>query len=144
MSGFEAIGLVLALFPIVETAIKIYAETKPGHTAASLLRKLKTETIIYDQLVRNLLDSVVPASTVEKLLDRSLVDLPDLWKDGDLQQALLGRLGTIKSRHLLEMLVDMNQRLKTIEVELTNISRGTVWHERLERSAGAFQLTVLF
>ncbi len=126
MSGFEAIGLVLALFPIVETAVKIYGETRPGHTAASLVRKLKTETIIYDQFVRNLLDSVVPATTIERLLDRSLANLPELWKDGEMQLALLGRLGTIKSNHLLEMLVDMNQRLKALEVELTNISRGTV------------------
>ena len=126
MSGWEVIGLVLALYPIVETAVKLYGEAKPGHTASCLIRKLKTEALIYDQFVRNLLEPVLPTSVIERLLDRSSSDLAATWRDGELHKELLDRLGPIKSSHLLDLLVDMNKRLKALEIELTNISRGTV------------------
>lgn len=126
MSGWEVIGLVLALYPIVETAVKLYGEAKPGRTASSLTRKLKTEAIIYDQFVRNLLNPVVSGPVLDKLLDRSSPTLQETWQDGHLHKELLTRLGSLKSNHLLELLLDMNKRLKALEIELSNISRGTV------------------
>jgi hypothetical protein len=126
MSGWEVIGLVLALYPIVETAVRVYGGAKPSRTASSLTRRLKTEALIYDQFVRNLLEPVVSASVIERLLNRSLAGPPEKWHDEELHKELLERLGPIKSSHLLDLLLDMNKRLKTLEIELTNISRGTV------------------
>ncbi|KAK1546108.1 hypothetical protein CPAR01_00075 [Colletotrichum paranaense] len=55
MSGFEAVGLVLGLWPIIASLVKGYKATKDGDDRESFLLKVDVQQIIYERCVRQLI-----------------------------------------------------------------------------------------
>lgn len=123
MSGFEIAGLLLGVYPIVLGAINVYKATKSGRAAAVLIRRLKTEEVVYRQFVQKLLISNVSQEQVQKLLDRKSPDMKS-WKDSTLNRKLGDRLGSDKADLILEILREMDKLLKDLNTEFSNIGRG--------------------
>ncbi|KAH8746033.1 hypothetical protein BGZ57DRAFT_936044 [Hyaloscypha finlandica] len=124
MSGFEVVGLLLGLYPIVVDAVNVYKATKTGRAATSLIRKLKIEEVIYHQFVYKLLASNVQGDDMYRLdLNKEPPDL-SRWQAVALNQKLRIRLPSETADLVLEILREMETLLKDLNAELSSISRG--------------------
>ncbi|KXH50927.1 hypothetical protein CNYM01_03381 [Colletotrichum nymphaeae SA-01] len=56
MSGVEAVGLVLGLWPIITSLVKGYKATKDGDDRRSFLLKIEIQQTIYESCVRQLIE----------------------------------------------------------------------------------------
>ena len=125
MSGFEVVGLVLGVLPVVTMAIKM-AKGRTIPCAYSWSIKLKTETIIFHGFLRNLLASDVPDGNIRKLLGQgSSADL-EAWKDPLLETTLLEKLGKERADIMLGILRQIGELLKVLAAEITKINSGLV------------------
>jgi len=117
MSGFEVIGVVLGVWPLVMNAVALYKATK-GIRGADLLRtQLDTEEFIFRQFVYDLLSSDVAEADLVKLSDRNKPN-PVLWRDKALHSKLEARLGPDRSRIVLSSLAEMDKLLAGLRDKL--------------------------
>ncbi|KAK3318120.1 hypothetical protein B0H66DRAFT_225769 [Apodospora peruviana] len=139
MSGFEVVGLLLGMFPVVITTVKTFKAIKAGRASTfftSLSRKLKTEQVIFHEFVRNLLSSDASDAHIRNLLGIGR-PAPDLaaWKDSRLQDALCAKLGKEKAENMLEILEEIGKLLQDLNTELSKISSD-------KESMGAIRITL--
>jgi hypothetical protein len=131
MSGFEIVGLLLGLYPIVIQAVDVYKATKNGRAAASLFRKLKTEEVIYRQFVQKLLAPNVQDDVPYQLYLNQVSSNLDRWKSVALNQKLRLRLGSDTADLILQILQEIDLLLKDLNTELQSIGRGMVRRRRV-------------
>jgi hypothetical protein len=117
MSGFEVIGVVLGVWPVVLNALAVYKATKDGRGYGLLLNELRTEEIVYREFVQQLLQSDVPESDLVQLTSRKRSNV-GLWQDKGLHFGLERRLGLEKSKIVLETLVEMDKLLVSLSDKL--------------------------
>jgi hypothetical protein len=126
MSGFEVIGIILAAWPVVLSAVDVYKTSKDSKGAERLHRELDIEEVIFREFLHTLLASDVSDSDLVQLSvqlnDRSIPNT-GLWKDGALQSKLQRRLGPDKTRVTLSSLEEMDNLLTSLN---TQIKRGDV------------------
>jgi hypothetical protein len=117
MSGFEIIGVVLGVYPMVTHSLALYKAAKSGSGWQSLQLEFATEKMIYKEFVLNILSSDVSQSD---LLQLSNSDKPSLglWKDRALHAKLGKRLGDEKSKLVLETLNEVNILLASLKEKL--------------------------
>jgi hypothetical protein len=90
MSGLEAVGLCLAVFPIVIEMVERYSGLVTGRDIKHLAESLKNNEQIFVNTVETLLRSTVPAPQLVTLLS----DLEgDLWRDDELRRSVSHKLG---------------------------------------------------
>jgi hypothetical protein len=130
MSGFEIVGTILAVYPLLVGAINVYKATKSGRAEAAMTRRLRTEAVIYRQFVHNLLAPNVPQEEIDKLVGHETPDLRR-WEDVTLHDKVRQRLGAERADLVLEILSDMDKLLRALNTEFSNISHGIV--SRLRR-----------
>ncbi|KAE9378877.1 hypothetical protein N431DRAFT_478013 [Stipitochalara longipes BDJ] len=124
MSGFEVVGLLLGLYPLVVDAVNVYKATKTGRAATSLIRKLRVEEVVYHQFVYKLLAPNVPGTDIYRLyLNQELPDV-GLWQEVALNQKLRIRLGAEKADIILDILREIESLLRDLNTYLSSISRG--------------------
>ena len=131
MSGFEIVGLLLGLYPIVIQAVNVYKATKSGRAAVSMFRKLKTEEVIYRQFVQKLLAPNVQDDDPYQLYLNQVPSNLDPWKSVTLNQKLRLRLGSDRADLILQILEDIDVLLKDLNTELQSIGRGMVRRRRV-------------
>jgi len=117
MSGFEVIGVVLGVWPVVLNCLTMYKATKDGRGYGLLLNELRVEEIIYREFVQHLLQADVPEADLVQLTDRKRSNV-DLWNDPTLHFSLERRLGPEKSRIVRETLVEMDKLLASLGEKL--------------------------
>ena len=120
MSGFEVIGVVLGVWPVVLNGLALYKATKDGRAHSLLLNELKTEEIVYREFVQHLLQANVPEADLVQLTDRKRSNV-GLWKDQALHFRLERRLGEEKSRIVRETLAEMDKLLASLGEKLGGI-----------------------
>ncbi|MCJ1393441.1 hypothetical protein MMC18_006316 [Xylographa bjoerkii] len=120
MSGFEIVGVILGVYPIIVDALALYKATKAGNRAASLSRNLKTESIIFGEFVYHLLAPNVSLDELTRLKDPKSPDL-ELWKDATLHAHLKDRLGSEKAEVVVEILQEIHALLRSLELELSAV-----------------------
>lgn len=125
MSGFEVVGVILGVYPIIGACLRVYQNTKARKGAASLALALKTEEIIFSEFVQNLLAPNVEEAELVRLTDPSPQRL-ELWNDTTLQQDLRNRLGSKKAQVVLETLQEIRELLKSLQDELSREDHGVV------------------
>jgi len=125
MSGLEIASLVLGGFPLLFTAIESYKSAKSGRVAAQLSRRMKTESIIYHQFLRNLVQPHVSEAEFKQLFNQESTNTK-AWQDENLLKQVQERLGVDTTNHIFDQLHEMDQLLKQLAAELSNISKGTV------------------
>jgi hypothetical protein len=110
MSGFEIIGVVLAVWPVVMNAISLYKATKGGRGVESLRIQLDTEAFIFRQFVSNLLSSDVAEAD---LIQISASNGPNtsFWRDKGLHSKLETRLGPDGTRVVQSNLEEISRLL---------------------------------
>lgn len=117
MSGFEVIGAVLGVWPVVLKPLALYKATKDGREAAPLLNQLRTEEQVFREFVRLLLASDFSEADLLQLSDRQKPNL-GLWKDKALHFTLERRLGHEESKLVLVTLEEMDNILTTLNEKL--------------------------
>jgi hypothetical protein len=117
MSGFEVIGEVLAVWPVVVNALSLYKATKDGRAYGLLLNELRTEEQVYSEFVRLLLQADVPEADLVQLTDSKRPNL-GLWKDRALHFSIERRLGQEKSKLVTETLLEMDKLLVSLSEKL--------------------------
>jgi hypothetical protein len=111
MSGFEVVGLVLGLAPLVTKA------AEKARPAARILFWKQRELDQYiaaltafDTNLRCLLETVIGNTSLDYRTQRDLVEIPfnsESWQRSDVQIHLRKSLGERASRDLLDMLTQM-------------------------------------
>ena len=120
MSGFEIVGVILAVYPVVASALTYYKATRGGRGAASLILSLKIESVIFDEFVYKLL---APNAFQDEQVRRKGTSSPDLdlWKDPLLQEHIKSRLGSRKAEVVVEILERIKALLISLELEFSPI-----------------------
>lgn len=121
MSGFEVIGVVLGVWPVVVNALALFKATKDGRGYGLLLNEFKTEETVYREFVRQLLQADVPGADVIQLIDRKRPNV-GLWKDRSLHFSLERRLGVEKTKVVLNILDEMNNILTALMEKLEAVA----------------------
>jgi hypothetical protein len=126
MSGFEVIGLVLGLWPLVEDALRLYKAVKNSAGWNLLDQELRTEKIIYIEFVGYLLTPDLLDGDSLELINQKAANFAR-WEDKELHSRLAERLGVEKSSLVLttvqemeRLLVDLNERLTRKEDPLVS------------------------
>ncbi len=126
MSGFEAIGLILGVYPLIINGLQLYKAAKNGPDWDLLFDEFRTEEIIYVECIRHLLASDTSEADLLQLSTRKKPN-QHLWKDPALHNSLQNRLGHEKSPMVLKTLKEMdkllatlNERLKSHEIVLAS------------------------
>ena len=125
MSGFEVIGVVLGVWPLLINAVALYKATKDGRRAERLRTQLDTEEFIFRQFVHDLLSSDVAEADLMQLSDRNRPNT-GLWSDRGLHSKLETRLGPIRSTIVLSSLVEMDKLLTSLRDKLASHSADPV------------------
>lgn len=130
MSGFEVIGLVLALYPCLIDGLKAYKKFRSGQMIENLVKSLKVEQLIYSEFVEAILQSAVSEAELIRLTncvsEKELVRLDDsaspflrLWKATALQLSLNTYFGPEKGGILLSTIRDIQRELEAIERDVS-------------------------
>lgn len=128
MSGFEVIGVVLGVYPVVVDAYRAYTATKSRQGIDSLIRKLRIEEIIYDGWVSRLLAPNVSEADLLRLKTTKSNDPRDLssWQDLNMQNNLTARLGFQRAHHILSIVKEIGQLLESMKDEVPGVGREFV------------------
>lgn len=121
MSGFEVVGVILGLYPIIGTVLKAYKASKGGKGAQQLIRVLKVEELIFGEFVHHLLAPNVSEAELVLLKASSSHD-PLLWTNA--AASMTRRLGLEKARLIVEILQEMCILLRSLQGELSTNTHG--------------------
>lgn len=119
MSGFEVIGLVLGLYPIVLDA---YKKSK-GEGIEKAIRRLEIEKFLFDDFVTRLIGPDLQLEEGQLVRLKASKD-PACWKENDLQARLEHRYGFSKTKHIISLINDLNKLLLAIEKDLPGAARS--------------------
>ncbi|RFU32311.1 hypothetical protein B7463_g4031, partial [Scytalidium lignicola] len=133
MSGFEAIGLVLAVWPLVVNGFALYKTAKGGLGMELLVNRVKMEEAIYEDFVCHLLAADVSEAELIQLSDKEKPDLL-MWKNETLHVKLRERLGEKKSQIVLTTCREMNRILTDLRSQLDVDSNIPTSHGRIRNS----------
>ncbi|KAH8820808.1 hypothetical protein F5884DRAFT_61394 [Xylogone sp. PMI_703] len=133
MSGFEAIGLVLAVWPLVVNGFSLYKTAKGGLGMELLVNRVKMEEAIYEDFVRHLLAADVSETELCQLSDKEKPDLK-LWRSEVLHAKLRERLGENRSQIVLTTCREMKRILTDLRNQLDVDSNISASHGKIRNS----------
>jgi len=128
MSGFEVFGAVaaaLSLYPVLLTACETYKVAKSSGTGFDkIIRRLKTERVVFENFLITLLRPDVEERTLAQLLDNP--GESPCWRDPALYTRLKDRHGYNTIEHILSIIRELNVLLRSIEDSLPGVARSFV------------------
>ena len=119
MSGFEVIGVILGLIPIVLGGIDSYKRVRNNQESRQLARDFKTERVIFDNTIEELIYPLVSDSQLQTLLKD-----PNgrLWQDKQLSASVERHLDgayPIFSEIMEDIKVVMSELQNTLSAEVS-------------------------
>lgn len=126
MSGFEVIGVVLGIYPIVVTAWEAFSLTKGDKGVQQMIRRLKIEETVYREHVKHILGPNASEAQRCQLMATTNPANLDAWRDAALQSNLRDRYGYEKADLLLKILQDLSNLLESMKNELPGAGRAFV------------------
>lgn len=130
MSGFEVLGLILGIYPVIGHALKIYRATRNRGPLKWFVRSLEVEKVIFAEFVHNLLASELSEVDLVRLRDEEDPSNLEIWNNKELLLKVGRRLGPETSKLVLSTLLDINDLLKTLRKNITSITvnEQVSWH----------------
>lgn len=119
MSGFEVIGVVLAVWPLVVNGIQVYKLARSGQGWELLYDQFSTEKIVYVECIQHLLVPHLCDSDLKQLTEIAEPNTA-LLKDPEIHRALEARLGSQKSLIILKTIQDMYGLLRKLSEKMQN------------------------
>jgi len=128
MSGLEVFGAVaaaLGLYPVILRACETYKNTKTSGTGFDkIIRRLKTERVVFENFLIILLRPDVEESILARLLDNP--GESSCWQDPALYNKLKDRHGYKIIEHVLSIVKESSDLLRSIEKSLPGVARSFV------------------
>ncbi|KAH8596650.1 hypothetical protein B0O99DRAFT_685645 [Bisporella sp. PMI_857] len=124
MSGLEAIGLVLGLYPVLLKACQIYKAAKSGTGIDKVIQRLQTERLVYKGFVNNLLLPDVNERQLALLVTSTSAQVVHCWNNEDIFQRVKARHGFETTKQILSIIKDLGELLQSIEKELPGVARS--------------------
>lgn len=121
MSGFEVVGVILGLYPVIGAALTAYKESKGGKGAKILARDLNVERVIFYDFVEKLTGPNATEAELVRLQNSEFLDVA-LWRN--VAVAAGNRLGLVKAKLIIEILQEICDLLKMLQKDLSLSSRG--------------------
>jgi len=143
MSGFEAIGLIMGIYPIVTQLAQTYSTMKLGGGSRQLSRKLETEATIYDKIARDLLASVASQEEIQRLVKQE--EIQRLVQQEEIQRPVKQEeIHRLVQQEEIQRLVQQEeiQRLVQQEPDDQMPWREQSLRQRLRRRLGQDKLTL--
>jgi hypothetical protein len=122
MSGFEVVGVILGLYPIIASTLQVYHNAAFETRAMSFEREIMIEEIISNDHRLELADLASPEASHNS--NNVLED--GFWDNLELQNRLFQSLGTQKTHLLLSLLKEIEQILTEIRTQISNTKNLTV------------------
>ncbi len=122
MSGFEVVGIVLALFPIIVDGVRTYNQARSGQPLEYLIKELLAEEVIFRSWIVHLLRPSVPGQALMGMLNSKPEKL-DQWQDPRLHAAVERSFGITITRYLLMTLGDIHKELSKIKEVLSFVTK---------------------
>jgi hypothetical protein len=123
MSGFEIVGIILGVYPIVVTACQAYQAARFGDGYEKLIRRLDMERFLFDDFVSRLLGPDIGES---QLLQLKKSTDAGFWQENKVQSKLETRHGVLRTQHILSLIKDSNDLLRSMQRELPGAGRAFV------------------
>jgi len=145
MSGFEAVGLALSIWPLVVNALDAYKLAVSGEGWDIVYFQFRTDEVIYVECVSHLLQGSVSERDLAQLCSRDRPNQP-LWKeklsDPTVRNSLERRLGP-KTPFVLEMLQGIDDHLDTVYRKIDATEEFLVSRSYSQKYAALLHLIVL-
>jgi hypothetical protein len=130
MTGFEVVGVVLALFPIIVDGIRAYKQLRSCQPLEYLIKDIFAEHIIFRSWIGHLLMPCVPVEALRDMLDPKS-NMFGRWQDSGLPSAVEQAFGTTTAAYLLITLNDIRKELCAIEKALSYTTNSDVVSSKL-------------
>jgi hypothetical protein len=118
MSGFEVVGVVLALYPIILHGVRTYKQLRSFQPLEYLIKDILAEQIIFRSWIGHLLIPSVPVEALRDMLDPNSSKF-GRWQDPGLKSAIEQSFGTTTTAYLLVTLNDIHKELCAIKSALS-------------------------
>jgi hypothetical protein len=146
MSGFEAVGLALSIWPLVVNALEAYKLAVSGEGWDLVYFQFRTDEVIYVECVSHLLQGSVSERDLAQLCSRDTPNQP-LWKekvsDPTVRNSLERRLGPRRTPLVLEMLQGIDDHLDTVYRKIDATEEFLVSRSYSQNHAAILHLIVL-
>lgn len=149
MSGIEAVGLVLGLWPIMINLVDAYKAGKSGSSLTMLRMNIMVQEKIFKQSIQKLLQGDEKLSDKDKVgLIRSNTNFAAIWTDPEFVDRLERRLDDETLAILKYKSVEISKILTTLRKKIEkNPEEPMVCHSNLDRlvlwSSIALKLTLV-
>lgn len=138
VTGLDVVGLVLAIFPVIEELIKLYDLRPSTEQIRFLQRTVKNEEAIFRDTLEQLLSPHVSDRELQQLL---ILPGGKNWADEALEKKLQMQLGERRFREIKEILEDIKQSLEKLREELS-VEVRLRWRHVMPTVHLALQLTI--
>lgn len=120
MSGVEAVGLVLGLWPIITSLVKGYKATKDGDDRRSFLLKIDVQQTIYESCVRQLIEE--NEESIDLDLTNAEIRQLDIsfWQRPSFRVKLHDRLGARDFELMESVLKQIEKMMESLRSQLEN------------------------
>lgn len=120
VTGIEAAGLALAVFPLILKGLKVYLDGAQmiqdlagwRSVLKRLVRELDVECICFEDVCSKLLEGIASSRDATEPMNGNA------WDDPDLQRKLRERLGSEATARFTELMKELHQLLKELRDEL--------------------------
>ena len=135
MSGIEAVGLALGLWPVLQNVIGMYKASRDGSAVKDTAMSLKTYELIYRQSISKLLQGDQYLTDKDRMgLITGEADFAGLWKDEEFIKRLYKRLGPDvfhvlqhETDQIVRLLRALEKKIKTKDTEATTLEPSATW-----------------
>jgi hypothetical protein len=145
MSGFEAVGLALSIWPVVLNVLEAYKLAVSGQGWDLVCKEFRTERAIYVDCVQHLLEGSVTEGELAQLCSS---EKPNqfLWKeklkDPKVRNSLERRLGPNKTPIVLETLEGIDKHIATLYKKIDTAESFLVSRSYLQNHAAILHLII--
>jgi len=120
VTGVEAAGLTLAVFPLLIQGLKAYQEGVQSfwslrnwkRVLSEIIRELDVECICFENICGKLLEGMISSGDAKDPMNG------DTWDDPELQRKLQERLGSQTTERFTELVKELLQLLENLKKEL--------------------------
>jgi hypothetical protein len=125
MSGFEVIGLILSLYPLVVDTVIYCKKVRSGELIHDLLADIRAEKVIFCQLIQQLCETESSGNDIQGILNPKS-DVFALWQQSSFLNNLLAAHAAEANASIVETLKGIYVELQHIQQELDKISLSNV------------------
>ncbi|KIY02877.1 uncharacterized protein Z520_01342 [Fonsecaea multimorphosa CBS 102226] len=125
MSGFEVVGLILGLYPLVVDAVDYCRRFRSGEVIHDLLEEVRAEKVIFCNWIQHLCISQLSGTDLQGILDNNSETF-GLWKNDGFLTSLMASRDMESTRSIAATLIDIHAELQHIHQYLERIKPGRV------------------